>query len=345
MKRTYNFLLHASFWILFAILPLSTLFFSGEPLTNSEIIYLISAYLLHALNFYLAYIFFIPMFSKKRNLLLKIILSLLFLLTIAFIRVVAIKFIFRSIPLELTKDMQHFLSHNGTLFLEYLIHSFIFTAYAFLIRFTYSWFNYQNQKAELITQNQASELALLRYQINPHFLLNTLNNIYALVYKKDDKAPDAVMKLSELLHYTLYKANTNVVSLESEVTYLKSFIELQTLRFPQENLVEFDIQGSLDGKVIEPMLLLPFVENAFKHSVKDKETPGITIKLITTPNSIEFLCKNYFNTENSQQKDDKGGIGLQNIQRRLALLYPDAHELTISTDEGQFHINLKLYNK
>ena len=112
---------------------------------------------------------------------------------------------------------------------EYVVQSFVFTAFAFLLRSTFEWFNDQKQKSELINQNQASELALLRYQINPHFLFNTLNNIYSLVYKKDDKAPGAVMKLSEILHYTLYKANTEMVLLDNEIITLKSFIELQLL--------------------------------------------------------------------------------------------------------------------
>ncbi len=228
---------------------------------------------------------------------------------------------------------------------EYTVQSFVFTAFAFLLRSTLEWFNDQKQRSELLNQNQASELALLRYQINPHFLFNTLNNIYALVYKKDEKAPGAVMKLSEILHYTLYKSNVERVQLDNEIVCLRSFIELQSLRVSDPNFVSFTVEGDANGKTIVPMLLLPFVENAFKHCQKEVQSPGIIINILINDDFIEFRCKNFVSENNQAYKDEVGGIGLQNIKRRIELLYDKMHKLEIVKTEQEFNVYLKLYNK
>ncbi|MEI6853987.1 MAG: histidine kinase, partial [Bacteroidota bacterium] len=206
MKRIYNILLHLAFWILFAIMPLSTVFFSSEPLPLHSVVYIISVYLLHVFNFYIGYFLLLPLLLRKKKIILTIFGSISFVLLFAVLRWVIIKNLFGLIQLELDQEMTKFLHNNLAMMFEYTVQSFVFTAFAFLLRSTLEWFNDQKQRSELLNQNQASELALLRYQINPHFLFNTLNNIYALVYKKDELAPGAVMKLSEILHYTLYKS-------------------------------------------------------------------------------------------------------------------------------------------
>jgi len=345
MKRIYNVLLHLSFWILFAILPLSTVFFSEEPLPLDSLVYLISVYVLHVINFYIGYFLLLPLLLGKKKMLLTIFGSITFVLIFAIIRWVIIKNLFNLIHIELAKDMTKFLHNNLSMMFEFFVQSFVFTAFAFLLRSTYEWFNDQKQRSELLNQNQASELALLRYQINPHFLFNTLNNIYALVYKKDDKAPDAVMKLSEILHYTLYKANTDMVQLDNEILYLKSFIELQSLRVTDPDFVSFKVEGYAGGKTIVPMLLLPFVENAFKHCKKDVPAPGIIINIVINTDYIEFRCKNYISENNPSFKDGVVGIGLQNIKRRIELLYAKMHILEIDRTGNEFNVYLKLYNK
>lgn len=241
--------------------------------------------------------------------------------------------------------MKKFLSDNNSMLFDYIVQSTVFTGFGFLLRFTFEWFKTQKQKADLINQNQASELALLRNQINPHFLLNTLNNIYSLVYKKDDKAPDAVMKLSEILHYMLYRSNTEKVILDNEIKYLKSFIELQQLRLGNNEFVSFIIHGSASGRTIAPMLLMPFLENAFKHGDRQTRYPDIIIELKMNPREIEFFCKNYVSSYPNKAKDETGGIGLHNIQRRLELLYPGKYILDINPEKNQFSVYLKIIDK
>jgi LytS/YehU family sensor histidine kinase len=219
----------------------------------------------------------------------------------------------------------------------------IISIYAMLLRFSIDWFDAQKFKDELIKERQASEIALLRSQINPHFLFNTLNNIYSLVYNKSDEAPEAVMKLSSIMRYMLYDSNTDLVAVNKEVEYLNSFIELQQLRITQKGFVEIKVNGSMENRTIVPMLLIPFVENAFKHGDKNHE-PGIFIQLNLESDRLVFTVSNYIKLNNQAITDDTGGFGLENIKRRLGLLYPDKHELTINKSEDKFKIELTILN-
>lgn len=196
---------------------------------------------------------------------------------------------------------------------------------------------------ELDVQNVTSEQALLRSQINPHFLFNTLNNIYSLVYKKSDNAPEALMKLSDIMRYMLYDTSSDKVLLEKEVQYLKSFIELHQLRLKNRDFVSFDITGDPAGKQIAPMLLIAFVENAFKHGNKTVPAPGIQITLDCRGENIKFGVKNYKNA--SAAKDSLGGIGLTNVKRRLELIYHDDYKLDIKDMNDKFEVELVIKEK
>jgi len=225
-----------------------------------------------------------------------------------------------------------------------LKYTVIMGIYAMLIRFSIDWFEAQKYKDELVKERQASEIALLRSQINPHFLFNTLNNIYSLVYNKSDEAPEAVMKLSSLMRYMLYESDADFVSVGKEVEYLNSFIELQQLRLAQKSFVEIKVLGSMENRTIAPMLLIPFVENAFKHGEKNHE-PGIVISLVLEPERIQFSVENFLKSKNQFSADDSGGFGLQNIKRRLGLLYPDKHDLNIIISDSTYKVQLTIQTK
>jgi LytS/YehU family sensor histidine kinase len=224
-----------------------------------------------------------------------------------------------------------------------LKYSLIISIYAMLIRFSIDWFDSQKYKDELIKERQASEIALLRSQVNPHFLFNTLNNIYSLVYAKSDEAPEAVMKLSGIMRYMLYDSNTDFVEINKEIEYINSFIELQQLRITQKGFVEITVNGFMENRTIAPMLLIPFVENAFKHCEKS-HVPGIIIQLTLEPERLIFTVENYIKSINQAVVDDSGGFGLDNIKRRLGLLYHEKHELKISTSDDKFKIELTILN-
>lgn len=222
--------------------------------------------------------------------------------------------------------------------LDNLYYAIPFSAVGIVFYFSqYSRFR-ERQSQELLIQNQKTELAFLRSQINPHFLFNTLNNVYTLVYQKSDKALEAMEKLTGLLRYALYE-NAEQVPLEREVRYIEDFISLQRLRYGYEVQLQLEWPENLDGLVVPPFALIPFVENAFKHGeLRDPEHP-VVIRLERTAEALLFYT---LNTLRVQQKDQVGGIGLANVRKRLSLIYKDQHEWTVRETAHQFEITLKI---
>lgn len=207
------------------------------------------------------------------------------------------------------------------------------------------WYLTQQMKNELELQNKASELALLKSQISPHFLFNTLNNIHTLISKEAEKASDAVVKLSEIMRYMLYDANFERVPLQKEIDYLNSYIDLQRLRIKDPNVFKFLVIGEPDGMMVAPMLFIPFVENACKHGEKKSRDHGIDISLIIEDKKVTLNVINSITNEQMMSRDVTGGIGLKNVTRRLELLYPTAHDLTIRSDSGKFIVELVIFDK
>lgn len=195
----------------------------------------------------------------------------------------------------------------------------------------------QKKEAILKQERTNAELAFLRSQVSPHFLFNSLNNIYALSCNQPDKAPDAILKLSDLTRYMLYEKQEKV-PVEKEWQYIENFIALQKLRYEKPLQLQISAEGDLQ-QLIEPYLLIPFVENAFKHGVVDNPEAPAIIHLKSSDNSVAFSVENNIAL---QQKDKDGGIGLENTKRRVELLYPGKHEFRIGRADQRFFACLKI---
>lgn len=188
-------------------------------------------------------------------------------------------------------------------------------------------------------ENLKTELSFLRSQISPHFIFNILNNITALARKKSDELEPTVIKLSSLMRYMLYEANEEKVLLKTEVDYLNSYIELQRQRFDSKVAIHAQLDyAAYGGARIEPMLLIPFVENAFKHGVGHIPYPEINIRLSVDKDRLIFNVRNKYNINEEELKDTASGIGLANVNRRLNLLYGEEHELEIAKVEDRDNI-------
>ncbi|MFN8354134.1 MAG: histidine kinase [Spirosomataceae bacterium] len=187
-----------------------------------------------------------------------------------------------------------------------------------------------------------SELSLLRAQISPHFMFNVLNSIVSLARMKSDLVEPVTHKLSELMRYMLYESKDTQVTLAQELNYLKSYIDLQKIRFEDDVEVNFTVESMNSTRQIEPMLLIPFVENAFKHGVGLIDDAVIDIYLMANQATLYFRVRNKYNTTFSEEKDPASGIGLKNVRRRLELLYPNAHRLDINQTDGWFSVELAL---
>lgn len=342
MKRKNIILIHVLFWFYiinqslfpFYIGQLDASLLAGHKYFKDVII----TTLLNMLSFYPVYLLF-PVLLKFKSRFKALLTGMIVLVAIIAFRVLVEHTFWKLLPGSAESDVMF----KTAIIWNNLRMVIIIGIYAILIGFMINWFQAQKLRDALVNQQQASELALMRSQVNPHFLFNTLNNIYALAYRKSDQAPKAIMKLSSIMRYMLYDSALQQVPLEKEIEYLNSFIELQSLRFKDPDFVSVNIEGNFQNLSIAPMLLISFVENAFKHCNKNQR-PGIIIHLEANEAHLRFEIKNFVKNSGSTHKDPLGGIGLDAIRRRLQLIYPGRHVLSILTNENTFHINLEITN-
>jgi len=191
-------------------------------------------------------------------------------------------------------------------------------------------------------ENLKTELSLLRSQASPHFMFNVLNNMVALARKKSDLLEPSLLKFSSLMRYMLYEADEEKVELDKETEYLQSYIDLQQQRFGKNLKLCVSLEAIDDNYEIEPMLLIPFVENAFKHGTGIIEDAQINIRLKAEKNLLHFIVQNKYDPKSIELKDKTSGIGLANVKRRLNLLYGNKHNLLITQKDNWFNVSLQI---
>ena len=206
------------------------------------------------------------------------------------------------------------------------------------------WYERERVTQHLERINMETELKYLKSQINPHFLFNSLNSLYALTLAKSDKAPELVLKLSEILRYVLYEGGEKWVSLDKEISYLKSYLDLEQIRNGDRLTIDFEIEGDTKGLNVAPMVFLTFLENSFKHGIRRKTADGyVRIRMKVDASDLHFSIKNSKpEHKNGRKLDEVGGIGLENIRKRLNLLYPNNHRLEITDEPSEYTVDLQL---
>ncbi|HEX6226369.1 MAG TPA: histidine kinase [Chryseolinea sp.] len=205
------------------------------------------------------------------------------------------------------------------------------------------WYNHQLASEQLEKEKLESELKLLKSQINPHFLFNTLNNLYALAMNQSQRTPETVHKLSELMSYMLYDSNQPEVPLKKELYYIENYIALEKLRYESRLDISLNVYSDLNGIMIAPLMILPFVENCFKHGVsKQINHSWIRIDISASDGVLTIKVENSRVPEASMTIRSVSGIGLQNVRKRLALIYPERHQLDIHADEESYLVVLKI---
>ena len=223
--------------------------------------------------------------------------------------------------------------------MEYLINNVFYSTLGIFICFFLKIINDYFINERIRQEKNSMELLFLKSQVNPHFLFNSFNNLYGLSLTEPQKTPDAILKLAELTRYMIYESNEEKVLLSKEISYLQNLIELQKLRYEERVCLEFTVQYEDKGQLIAPLLLISFVENAFKHG--EVHDPGHPIEIVLTvqDNLLNFYVTNKISR---QQKDPGGGIGLKNVRRRLDLLYSGNYSLTIKNDGNFYDSELEL---
>jgi two-component system, LytTR family, sensor kinase len=215
----------------------------------------------------------------------------------------------------------------------------ISTAYYFVVE----WFRNVQLKADLKYQQVESELKYLKSQINPHFLFNTLNNIYTLCYLKDDKAAPAVMKLSEMMRYMLHDSNTSLIELEREIQFIRSYLELQQLKKDTPMRISFETSGVKGMHKIAPLLLISFFENCFKHGDIETNSDGWINANLHVDNTGEMkLTISNSKRHKEAMNEMRSHVGLENVKKRMSMLYDGRHQLDICDDRNQYHVHLTL---
>ena len=328
---------HLFFWFLYALFW-SVLFTPGagrsDAFINSCIILCFHALVCYFNNYYL-----ITELLFKRKYIIYITAAILSILSIIFPLALLFHKFF-SLDEESKKSIWSF-----TFFLFNFSSVLFSVAITSVIKLIKSWFVRDQAHKDLKKTTLESELRFLKSQINPHFLFNVLNSLYALTLKKSDLAPDIVLKLSNILRYVLYEgASQKRVPFYKEIEYLESYLELEKIRLGDRVKVDLDIKGDFSNKYIEPMLFINFVENSFKHGASSNtDNSWISIGLALKENEVTLSVKNSLGK--SKIKKDKtyvGGIGLTNTKKRLDLLYPNSHDLEIGEKEGKFEVQLKI---
>lgn len=305
-------------WFCFFLIMLSAV------QSENKILTVFYAILLLAPAIYINNILILP-FLKKNN----IWFILLFISNILMFSFIAVFSINQATAQEFKWDM----------YLNFLSIMLLAIAFGTAIKFARDSFLRRQQEQE-------AELKLLKAQLNPHFLFNTLNNLYGLSLIKSDELPRLMLKLSDLLRYSLYETKETLVPLVKEISYLENYISLEKIRLEDKTNIKFIKTGDLSSVKIAPMLLIIFVENAFKHVGSDLNGQGkVAIAIHAANKQITFSCENSIENPNDNEENlEKGssGIGLENAKKRLKLLYPEKHQLKICRLESSFSVQLTL---
>lgn len=336
MQKLLYIIVHLLFWTTFT--ALSWMAISTNPGETAFILDHPSAAILLTfwamVNFYTFYFYVQPEYLDTRKYVMYLFISIGFCVLSSLLFVSAFWLFFESFkPYALQK------------FAEGIGGTFLISQCGSLLKGFVSWNEGLKQKTALENQSLKNELAMLKAQLSPHFLFNTLNNIDTLIYKSQDEASAMLIKLSELLRYMLYESETKEVSIDKELEYLSQLTGLQKMRFEEREFIELKINNQNSELKIAPLLLLPFVENAFKFVSNPEELPAIKMSINVSENAIHFRCENYFNAIKDETKGANSGIGLINARRRLELLYPNRFELVINQIKNKFFVDLYLSSK
>jgi two-component system, LytTR family, sensor kinase len=337
-KKWVTVLLHTAVWVLLFSLPYilrPSLGESRHKMEESEPALVHLRYIINSLIyislFYINAGILVPQFLNRRKYKRYAIMAV-----VAFILILFITWLV----------LFALLNRPGFNFRGHLLFNFFFCLFFIAASTAYSMIKERVQAERLArekeNENLKTELSLLRSQASPHFMFNVLNNMVALARKKSDLLEPSLMKFSALMRYMLYEADEEKVSLEKEIEYLQSYIDLQQLRFGSNVTIQVQLHTADRYYEIEPMLLIPFVENAFKHGTGIIENARIDIALKAQNYLLQFEVKNKYNPASIEIKDKTSGIGLANVQRRLALLYGNRQQLHIDKQGEWFSISLTL---
>ena len=326
-------MLHVLFWLFaFAIILLAGSDKSISPLEIARKLINIAFYVLVV---YINLGYLIPKYLSQKNFMTYCLLLLAMVAVFTPIEVLLLYITYEDVePKEFLIMNQHFI----------FLLLFMVAGGSTVVKIISDWQRHQRDRKELDTQRMQSEIKFLKSQINPHFLFNTLNSLYALTLKKSDKAPEIVIKLSEMMRYMLYECNERRVPLQKEVNYIQNYLDLEKLRQSGQSDIQFRVEGQVTNQTIAPLIFIPFLENSFKHGINHQLGDGyvhVIMKVLENKLLLRILNSKPISSPLPADKPS-GGIGLVNVQRRLSLLYPNQYKLDILDSDKEHIVELSL---
>tara|TARA_R110002051_G_scaffold1246_2_gene6880 strand:- start:17292 stop:18326 length:1035 start_codon:yes stop_codon:yes gene_type:complete len=336
IKNKVQILVHISIWILLYGLTFYPVLNEARPMPLDFFPKLLVIIIL----FYLNYFYLVPKFLLQKNVFVYLIISVVLLTISVLLLNYFYKPIFPDIPFmqrQPPRDfgLMRFYKTFVSLGIPYVIST--------ILKIYVEWEQNENLRLSVEKESIKSELQFLKAQLNPHFLFNSLNTIYALSVKKSPDTSEAIVDLSELMRYMIYEADKDLVPLNKELDYIKSYIQLQRLRLSDSENVSLKITGEDRGKAVPPLLFISFIENAFKYGTDYKGKTYVKINLTITDDSIFLNVKNKIGVFKEPTKNS--GIGLENIRNQLELIYPSLHHLQVNNDGENYEVLLTIYQK
>ena len=328
-----DFMYHAIFWTVFFFF----LIVSNQQLTLVDnLLTQIVNVLFYGLIVYVNIYYLFPKFmntGKISTYLLLLFASVLMITPIKTMTFYGVKAVDTSVSIFMNNNIQNF-----------FLSIFFMACASSIYKIINDWAQQRREKVDLQRQTLKSELNFLRSQINPHFLFNTLNSLYALTLKKSDKAPEIVLRLSEMMRYMLYECNERYVTLEKEINYVKNYLELEKIRHKGKCDIEFEMIGEVGSQKIAPLIFIPFIENSFKHGLNSQIVDGyVDIIMNIKDDSINMNIKNSKSqTKPKAPSKISGGVGLVNVKRRLNLLYSEEYQLSIKDTPNEYAVNIDI---
>ncbi len=328
LSRKKEFAIHIVFWLIWSYYGFLVIGEHGLQI-GSPSLFIITGYILYFVLFYCNYLWVLPRvfqpFKWQKALLGFLLLFVLFSGLRYLTEQVITVYLFGLRNYPPGTNIGYYLYDNLYYSSQPLILSSVLWSVIYLIRTL-------EYNAFIIEENKNTEIKFLKAQINPHFVFNTLNNIYSMVYFKSEKSLPAIEKLSEIMRFTTYESQRERIKIADEINYIKAYIELEQLRHEETDFVDFSLAMESEFLEIPPYILSPLVENALKHGIVSKASP-VTIVLQTEPHRLHFKVENEIGY---QKKDKLGGIGLNNLERRLDIYFPGKHDLFLKTENGRF---------
>ena len=350
-RKGWGVLLHITGWIILFILPQFLVTGGGfEDLRTTLIVFFNT--LVFGIIFYVNYLWLIPLLLHKGRWPQYVVVMLALVIAVQFASNIAFRRAFPPPPaveqrIREAEQRGHDKrkgrpSWARMAVYNYFITAFLVTGFAVGLRSVEQSVEKEREIKELEKEKLNSELALLKNQVSPHFFFNTLNNIYSLIEINKEDAREAVLSLSKMMRYMLYESEQGNTKLSRELEFMKVYIDLMKLRINDKVKLTVDFPEKYDDIDIPPLLFIPFIENAFKHGVSYQKSSFIRIGLSKEGDVIYFRTANSSNGGSNGSSQPDSGIGLDNVRKRLALLYPGKHELNIANKESVYSIELKI---